>query len=99
MALPVNTMVKQNKVGAIDMKKIIRFTAEWCQPCKTLSKQLETMELNLPIDVIDIDKHHEIAIEYGIRSVPTLVLMEDNQVISKIVGLKSTQEIKEWATA
>jgi thioredoxin 1 len=92
-------MVKQNKVGAIDMKKIIRFTAEWCQPCKTLSKQLETMELNLPIDVIDIDKHHEIAIEYGIRSVPTLVLMEDNQVISKIVGLKSTQEIKEWATA
>jgi thioredoxin 1 len=81
------------------MKKIVRFTAEWCQPCKTLSKQLETMELNLPIDVIDIDKHHEIAIEYGIRSVPTLVLMEDNQVISKIVGLKSTQEIKEWATA
>ena len=99
MALPVSTTVKQNKVGAIDMKKIIRFTAEWCQPCKTLSKQLETMELNLPIDVIDIDKHHEIAIEYGIRSVPTLVLMEDNQVISKIVGLKSTQEIKEWATA
>jgi len=99
MALPVNTMVKQNKVGAIDMKKIIRFTAEWCQPCKTLAKQLETMELNMHIDVIDIDKHHEIAIEYGIRSVPTLVLMEDNQVISKIVGLKSTQEIKEWATA
>jgi thioredoxin 1 len=92
-------MVKQNKVGAIDMKKIIRFTAEWCQPCKTLSKQLETMELNMPIDVIDIDKDPEIAIEYGIRSVPTLVLMEDNQVISKIVGLKSTQEIKEWATA
>jgi thioredoxin 1 len=99
MALPVNTMVKQNKVGAIDMKKIIRFTAEWCQPCKTLAKQLETMELNMHIDVIDIDKDPEIAIEYGIRSVPTLVLMEDNQVISKIVGLKSTQEIKEWATA
>ena len=97
--MPVNTTERPNKVGVIKMKKIVRFTAEWCQPCKTLSKQLETMELNLPIDVIDIDKHHEIAIEYGIRSVPTLVLMEDNQVISKIVGLKSTQEIKEWATA
>ena len=98
MALLVNTTAKQNKVGAIKMKKIIRFTAEWCQPCKVLSKQLETMELNVPVDVIDIDKDPEIAIEYGIRSVPTLVLMEDNQVLSKIVGLKAPHEIREWAT-
>ena len=97
--MPVNTTVKPNKVGAIKMRKIIRFTAEWCQPCKMLSKQLETMDLNLPIDVIDIDKDPEIAIEYGIRSVPTLVLMQDNQVISKIVGLKAPHEIREWATA
>ena len=95
----MNTTVKPNKVGAIKMRKIIRFTAEWCQPCKMLSKQLETMDLNLPIDVIDIDKDPEIAIEYGIRSVPTLVLMQDNQVISKIVGLKAPHEIREWATA
>ena len=99
MVMPVSTTVKQNKAGAIDMKKIIRFTAEWCQPCKILSKQLETMELNMHIDVIDIDKDPEIAIEYGIRSVPTLVLMQDNQVISKIVGLKAPHEIREWATA
>ena len=90
--------MKPNKVGVIKMRKIIRFTAEWCQPCKMLSKQLETMELNLPIDVIDIDKDPEIAIEYGIRSVPTLVLMEDNEVKSKIVGLKAPSEIKQWAT-
>ena len=90
--------MKPNKVGVIKMRKIIRFTAEWCQPCKMLSKQLETMELNLPIDVIDIDKDPEIAIEYGIRSVPTLVLMEDNEVRSKIVGLKTPSEIKQWAT-
>ena len=94
----MNTTVKPNKVGVIKMRKIIRFTAEWCQPCKMLSKQLETMDLNLPIDVIDIDKDPEIAIEYGIRSVPTLVLMEDNEVRSKIVGLKTPSEIKQWAT-
>ena len=94
----MSTTVKPNKVGAIKMRKIIRFTAEWCQPCKMLSKQLETMDLNLPIDVIDIDKDPEIAIEYGIRSVPTLVLMEDNEVRSKIVGLKTPSEIKQWAT-
>ena len=90
--------MKPNKVGVIKMRKIIRFTADWCQPCKILSKQLETMELNLPIDVIDIDKDPEIAIEYGIRSVPTLVLMEDNEVRSKIVGLKTPSEIRQWAT-
>jgi thiol-disulfide isomerase/thioredoxin len=37
------------------MKKIFRFTASWCQPCKALAKNLEAANLNIPIEVIDID--------------------------------------------
>ena len=79
----MNTTVKPNKVGAIKMRKIIRFTAEWCQPCKMLSKQLETMDLNLPIDVIDIANAYNLsfmkgnAIKYILRAGKKDLLVQD----------------------
>jgi thioredoxin 1 len=82
----------------VKMKKIIRFTASWCQPCKTLAKNLESVDLGLPIEVVDIDVLSDVAIEYGIRSVPTLVMVEDGTVLKRMVGLKDSKQLKEWAT-
>jgi thioredoxin 1 len=79
--------------------KILRFTASWCQPCKSLAQNLEEANLSIPIDVIDIDIHSNVAIEYGIRGVPTLLLMDENNNVSKrLVGNKTVTELKEWAT-
>ena len=76
------------------MKKVIRFTASWCGPCKMLEKTLAEIETNVPIEVIDIDEKPDVATEFGIRGVPTLVLMEDNIATKRIVGNKTKQEIK-----
>ena len=79
--------------------KILRFTASWCQPCKSLSQNLEEANLSIPIDVVDIDIHSNVAIEYGIRGVPTLLLLDENNNVSKrLVGNKTVTELKEWAT-
>jgi thioredoxin 1 len=78
------------------MKKILRFTASWCGPCKTMAKQLESVNTNIPIEVIDIDVHSDIAVEYGIRSVPTLVMLEDNIEIKRISGTKQQEQLSEW---
>jgi thioredoxin 1 len=78
------------------MKKILRFTASWCGPCKMMAKTLEQIETNVPIEVIDIDVHPEIATEYGIRGVPTLVMMEENMATKRIVGNKTKQELEEF---
>jgi len=94
--MPANTTVKQNNRGATDMKKILRFTASWCQPCKGLAMQLEEADLGLPIDVIDIDVHSEIAMEYGIRSVPTLILLDENIEMKRMSGMKTKQQLTEW---
>jgi thioredoxin 1 len=96
MVLPVNTTERPNKVGVIKMKKIVRFTASWCQPCKIMATQLENMETGIPIEVLDIDVHPEIAMEYGIRSVPTLVMMEENTVLKRLVGVKTPPELRKW---
>ena len=78
------------------MKKILRFTASWCQPCKALAKNLEIANVGLPIEVIDIDVHDTLAIEYGIRGVPTLVMMDENIEVKRIVGSKTVNELQEW---
>lgn len=78
--------------------KILRFTASWCQPCKALARNLEESKLNIPIEVIDIDVHTEIAVDYGIRSVPTLILIDENIEVKRISGVKTIEQLKEWAS-
>lgn len=56
--------------------KVLKFSASWCSPCKMLSKTLEGYE-GVEIQEIDIDANQEVAIRYGIRGVPTLVLLDD----------------------
>ena len=88
-------MVKP-KLHGVDMKKIIRFTASWCQPCKALSMTLDKMDLPFPMEVIDIDEQIDVAVEFGIRSVPTLVIVEEGNTIKRLIGLRTLDEIKEW---
>lgn len=75
--------------------KILRFTASWCQPCKALAKNLEEANLDIPIEVVDIDVFEEVAIDYAIRSVPTLILKSEKGD-KRLVGVHSSQQIREW---
>ena len=79
------------------MKRIIRFTASWCGPCKALAKNLEVANLTFPVEVVDIDIQSDIATDFGIRSVPTLVLMDGNTEVKRLVGSKTVNELQEWA--
>ena len=76
------------------MKKVIRFTATWCGPCKALKTVLDQVETDVPIEVIDIDEQPDLATEFGIRGVPTLVMMEDNVATKRLIGLKTIQEVE-----
>jgi thioredoxin-like negative regulator of GroEL len=78
------------------MKKILRFTASWCQPCKGLAMTLANIETNIPIEVVDIDVHSEIATEYGIRSVPTLVMLDGDIEMKRMTGAQPENAIREW---
>lgn len=79
------------------MKRILRFTASWCGPCKSLAVNLESANLTLPIEVVDIDIHPDIAQEFGIRSVPALVMLDENIEVKRLVGSKTVNQLQEWA--
>ena len=78
------------------MKKVLRFTASWCAPCKMLSKTLDEIQPTVPFEVVDIDIHPEVAAEYGIRSIPTMVMLRDSIELKRITGIKTKEQITEW---
>jgi len=57
---------------------------------------LNNVDSPYPIEVVDIDAQSDVAIEFGIRSVPTLVMIEDGTVLKKMIGVKSEELVKEW---
>ena len=78
------------------MRKIYRFTASWCGPCKMLAKTLEGEDLGVDIEVVDIDENRELCTEHNIRGVPTLL---DPKSGSTLVGMSSLTDIKRWIDA
>lgn len=80
------------------MKKIIRFTASWCQPCKMLARYMEDANLDIPVDVVDIDDNSSLAIQYGIRSVPTLILIDEHGTeVKRVSGLQNSEQLRSFA--
>lgn len=78
------------------MKKVLKFSASWCGPCKMLAKTLQTVETTVEIEEVDVDQNGELTQQYKIRGVPTLVLIEDGVELKRVVGVKSKEELETW---
>jgi thioredoxin 1 len=75
------------------MKKILYFSAEWCGPCKQLGPTMEGLRNQINYTKIDVDQDQESAIKYGVRNIPTLILLENGEVKNKLVGNQTVQSI------
>lgn len=76
--------------------KVLYFTAEWCNPCKTLKPvaQQVSAETGVPIEFVDIDSQRELVQSMGISGVPTLIGISNNQVKFRHTGVTSKQALK-----
>ena len=70
------------------MKQLLKFSASWCQPCKQLSGVFKYVDLkDVELKEVDIEENSELAQQYGIRSVPTMVLLEDDKEVKRHTGV------------
>lgn len=76
--------------------RVLRFTASWCGPCKSLSSMLDEINPLIPINTYDIDEDPNLAIDYGIRSVPTMIKLDGNTEVDRKIGLMSKKELETW---
>ncbi|MBE5735373.1 MAG: thioredoxin [Clostridiales bacterium] len=90
----LNELKKENKYLLID------FYATWCMPCRMQTEIIHELQAEnidgLNIQKIDVDECEDLATEYGISTIPTLILYKDGEEIKRNVGIASLESIKDW---
>lgn len=85
-------------VIAADKPVLVDFWAEWCGPCRTIAPLLDQLAdeygEQLEIKKLDADANPRAIEDYGIRSIPTLMLFKDGEVVDMLTGLQSKKRIK-----
>lgn len=74
------------------------FTADWCGPCKKVRPVVEQINQDSPIKfkLIDVDSELDLVKAFEIKSVPTFILIKDGEVVNRITGAKTKDELLEF---
>ena len=79
---------------------IVDFHAVWCSPCKQLGPILSNVvnkrENKVDLAKVDIDKHPELAIQYGVAAVPTVMLFQDGKMLKSFLGVLPEADIEQF---
>lgn len=98
MVIKVNSENFETEVLKSEKTVLIDFYADWCGPCKMLSpivEQVASENNNIKVVKINIDDEQDLAVNYGIMSIPTLVVIKNGQEVDRAVGVIPKSEVKE----
>ena len=94
----INTSSFEDKVLKSERPVLVDFWAEWCGPCKALAPILEEINEEIgeraKVVKVNVDENKELAQQYGIRGIPTLIFFKDGQAKKTLVGNQPKTEIQ-----
>ena len=89
----------KNEVLDSNVPVLVDFWAVWCSPCKAIAPALEELATQykgqVKIAKVDVDESQQVAQQYGIRSIPTLLLFKGGKVVNQLVGAMPKAKLEE----
>jgi thioredoxin 1 len=81
-----------DQVLRADKPVLVDFWAEWCAPCRALGPIIESLSADydgkVTVAKLDVDANQQVAMQYGIRSIPTVMLFDNGQVVDTFIGVR-----------
>jgi len=95
-AIDINRNNFHEEVIQSDKKVLLDFWAPWCAPCRMVVPLVEEIARERPdikVGKVNVDEQMELASQFGVMSIPTLVVMENGRVVSKSMGARPKKAI------
>jgi len=89
-------LTNENFKELIKEKTLVDFYANWCGPCKMIAPELEKVESSVKVVKVDVDEFENLAKEYGIMSIPTLILFENGKEVKRNIGFIDKDRIQKF---
>jgi thioredoxin-like negative regulator of GroEL len=78
------------------MRKIMYYSAPWCEPCQVLGPIMDQVSSVIPVVKINIDYEANAAQQANVRSVPTVILVENGQEVRRFTGMRSYEQVMQF---
>ena len=97
MKIKLSTENFEKEVLKSEKPVLVDFYADWCGPCNAMAPVIEELakelEGKVKVGKINVDENHDIAVEYNVMSIPTLIVFKNGKEEKRLVGLRNKEEL------